>query len=167
VVVNRAVGFPQDIEDPLAVSVAELAPDLTISLAERHMVDALHLDEEHPDQVLHTLHMLADCKAKVKQNCVPAYEERHPYLFWAGCRCVEIERDLILRIGRVRSDATHCSFPYTYATSPSFMGGESAGADIDPEHRCGRFPRTEAGVQFSLGPGKRASVQFSCPDPIM
>src|ERR1019366_249299 len=51
VVLDRAVRLAHDVEDPLPVSVAELAPDLPRSLAERDGVDSLHLDEEHPDQV--------------------------------------------------------------------------------------------------------------------
>lgn len=50
-VLDRAVSFPQDLQDSLAVSVAEAAADLTVPLTECDGVDSLHLDEEHPDQV--------------------------------------------------------------------------------------------------------------------
>ena len=50
-VLDRAVRLAQDVEDPLPISVAELAADLPRALAERDGVDALHFDEEHPDQV--------------------------------------------------------------------------------------------------------------------
>ncbi len=39
--------------DSLAIGVPVLATDLAVPLAERNVVDALHLHEEHADEVWH------------------------------------------------------------------------------------------------------------------
>jgi hypothetical protein len=54
VILDGATSLPHNVEYSLPVRVAELAADLSIGLAERDSVDALHLDEEHPDRVLHS-----------------------------------------------------------------------------------------------------------------
>jgi hypothetical protein len=53
VILNRATRLSHDVDYALPIGIPEPAPDLSLTLAERDGVDALHLDEEHPDQVLH------------------------------------------------------------------------------------------------------------------
>jgi hypothetical protein len=59
VILDGATSLAHNVEYSLPVRVTELASDLSIALAERDSVDTLHLDEEHPDQVLHVI-MLKD-----------------------------------------------------------------------------------------------------------
>jgi hypothetical protein len=65
VILDGATSLAHNVEYSQPVRVAELAPDLSIALAERDSVDTLHLDEEHPDQVLHII-MLKDHNGESK-----------------------------------------------------------------------------------------------------